>query len=326
LRTIIIDLLGTDRAPDPEIRGVEEFIKENRRTKIIAVGFPELEERIKNIERVEFVGVSEKVESSDKPAEVLKTKKNSSIAVGLRLLKEKRGDGFISAGNTGAVLAFSIKILGRLNGVKRPAICALFPSTHGYAAVLDVGANAESRPIFLYQFARMGEVFVKEILGIKDPKIALLSIGEEETKGNELIKKTREIFEEHNVKNFIGHIEGNEILKGKADVIVTDGFTGNVLLKFGEGVVERVGDFFKKEISKSFLYKIGALFMKGVFVDFRKEVSYEEIGGAPLLGINGNVFICHGRSNYIAIKNAIKTALRYIELNVNEKIRKVLSE
>ncbi len=325
MRKLALDLLGTDCAPQPEIEGAEEFIEENPNVFLYLIGTKDIKDKITLKNNFEFIETREKVYFHEKPSEVIKKKKDSTMAVGLHLLKEGKADAFVSAGNTGALLAYSIRILGRLKGVKRPAICALFPTYKGFCAVLDVGANADVRPLFLYQFGVMGEIFVKEILGIDKPKIAIISIGEEETKGSELTLKTKELFESNKNLNFIGNIEGNEILKGKADVVVTDGFTGNVLLKFGEGVIEMVQKFFKEGVISNFKYKLGALLMKNLFYEFRKKVSYEEFGGAPLLGINGNVFVAHGRSNKIAIKNALKTALKFSELNVNHKIEKALS-
>lgn len=323
---IVIDLLGTDKAPFPEIDAVELFLKENPDSFLYIVGTPEYKNQIKLDGKYEFIEAENRIYFDEKPSVVLRTKKNSTIALGLSLLKEGKADAFVSAGNTGAVLAYSIKILGRLKGVKRPAICALFPTYKGFCAVLDVGANAFVRPSFLYQFGVMGKIFVEEIMGIENPKIALLSIGEEETKGNELIMKAKDLFEKDKNLNFIGFIEGNEILKDKADVVVTDGFTGNTLLKFGEGVVEFTYDFFFESIKNSLKNKIGFYFMKNSFKSFFKKLSYEEFGGAPLLGINGDVFISHGRSSKIAIKNALKSALKFVELRINEKIENSLIE
>ncbi len=323
---IVLDLLGTDKAPFPEISGAELFLKENPDSFLYIVGTPEFKNQIKFDGRYEFIEAENRVYFEEKPSEVLRTKKNSTIALGLSLLRDGKADAFVSAGNTGAVLAYSIKILGRLKGVKRPAICALFPTHEGFCAVLDVGANAFVRPLFLYQFGVMGKIFVEEIMGIKNPRVALLSIGEEETKGNELIIKAKELFERDQNLNFIGFIEGNEILKGKADVVVTDGFTGNTLLKFGEGVIEFTYDFFLDKIKNSFKNKIGFYFMKNSFKSFFKKLSYEELGGAPLLGINGDVFISHGRSSENAIKNALKSALKFSDLKVSEKIEKLLIE
>ncbi len=321
---LILDLLGSDNAPLPELKGAEEFLKENPDIPLYIIGTPEFRNKINIKGNFEFIEAEEKVFFDDKPSEVIKKKKNSTMAIGLRLLKEGKADAFVSAGNTGALLAYSITILGKLKGVKRPAICALFPTYKGFCAVLDVGANADARPLFLYQFGVMGKIFVEEILGVKNPKIAIISIGEEEIKGNELILKTKELFERDKNLNFIGNIEGNEILKGKADVVVVDGFTGNSLLKFGEGVVEFMFKFFKENTKKSLKNKIGGLILKNLFYDFGKKVSYEEFGGAPLLGINGNVFVSHGRSSFNAIKNALKTALKFSKLNVNSKTKKAL--
>jgi len=321
---LALDLLGTDNAPFPEIGGVEEFLRENPDTFLYLIGTEEFKNKINLKGNFEFIEAKEKVFFDEKPSEVIKKKKDSTMAVGLGLLKEGKADAFVSAGNTGALLAYSIKILGRLKGVKRPSICALFPTYKGFCAVLDVGANADARPLFLYQFGVMGKIFAEEILGIKNPRIAIVSIGEEETKGNELILKTKKLFEKDKSLNFIGNIEGNEILKGKADVVVADGFTGNVLLKFGEGVVEFIFKFFKEGIERSFKNKIGGLILKDLFYEFGKRLSYEEIGGAPLLGVNGNVFVSHGRSSKVAIKNALKNALKYSKLNVNRKIQEAL--
>ncbi|HDJ23052.1 MAG TPA: phosphate acyltransferase PlsX [Candidatus Aminicenantes bacterium] len=251
-------------------------------------------------------------------------KKRSSIRVGLQLVRDKSADAFVSMGNTGAVVYIARKVLGALPGVERPALSLLVPSLEGMSLLIDVGANANCRPPHLVQFALMGKVFMESVLGIKKPRVALMSIGEEETKGNDLIRETHEVLKNMPL-NFIGNVEGKDIYAGKAEVIVSDGFTGNVALKVSEGMVDTLMHLARSEVMKNLLAKIGFILMKRNLKKIYKRVDYSEYGGAQLLGVNGVVVIGHGRSSSRAVKNAIRLARDFVDNNVLEKIQQEIA-
>lgn len=247
-------------------------------------------------------------------------KNRSSIKVGAQLVKEGQADALVSMGNTAAVVYLSQKILGPLYGVDKPALALLVPTLQGTTLLIDVGASVNCRPHHLVQFAFMGKIFMESVLGIKQPRVALMSVGEEEVKGNDI---TREAFErlEQTPLNFIGNVEGRDIYSGKADVIVSDGFTGNVALKVSEGVVETLLSLAKREVTKNFLAKIGLFLMKKHLKKIYKQVDYAEYGGAHLLGIKGTCVIGHGRSNAQAVRNAVRMAMETVKNRVQEKIQ-----
>ncbi len=324
---IAIDAMGSDRAPDVEVRGVLDYLKDHPDDTIIyLVG---REEEIRDFlkrhhgkdyhPRIEIVHAPQVVTTHEKPSDVLRTKKDSSIAIGLNLHRENLANAFVSAGHTGAVMAFSIFTIGRIRDVKRPAIGALFPTLTGSNLVLDVGANVDVTPQILFQFGILGSVFYSVLFDTHRPRVGILSIGEEAVKGNQLVIKARSLYERSDL-NFVGFVEGHEILGDKADVIVMDGFTGNVLLKFGESVFSTLVRLIKKEVKKSPKYMVGALMMKGAFEGVKKHADFEEYGGAPLLGVKGNVIICHGRSTPRAIYNAIDVSRKLYENRLVEKI------
>ncbi len=321
---VVLDAMGTDRAPGPEVEAALILARESPEIDLILVGQEELIRRAfrerHEVVRCEIVHAPERVTMEDKPAEALKTKPESSIAVGMRLVKEGKADAFVSAGNTGAVMAFALRVLGRLKGIHRPAIAAVFPSLAGPVLVLDVGANTDPRPRHLVEFAVMGEIFARYILNKPDPRVAFLSIGEEDVKGNERVKEARPMLERIEHLQFVGNIEGNHILQGRADVVVTDGFTGNVLLKFGESVVSVLKEKLKNRIRRNPLALTGALLLKPALEGLKKEMDYEEYGGAPLLGVQGVVIIAHGRSGGGAMANAVRVAARFAREKLNEKI------
>jgi glycerol-3-phosphate acyltransferase PlsX len=261
----------------------------------------------------------------DQGARSFRRKRNSSIRVAAQLVSEGRAQGMISAGNTGAVMTTAKLVLGPLEGVDRPALAAVFPTSQGKAAVLvDVGANIDSKPLHLEQFAVMGEVYYRVIFGVERPRVGLLSNGEEEHKGNEV---TREAFKrlKQLPLNFIGNVEGRDLYNGRVDVIVTDGFTGNVALKVSEGVVEVISGLLKQALSSTLPSKVGYVLSRSAFQNFKKRLDYSEYGGAPLLGVKGVCIICHGGSNANAIKNAIRVAAEFSEGRVNEKIERELA-
>ena len=263
----------------------------------------------------------ETVGMDESPSAALRKKKHSSIRVGLELVKRGEADAFISAGNTGAVMATAMVTLGSLPGVERPAIALIVPTLRGQSILLDAGANADCKPRHLLQFAIMGDIYARQVMGKKSPTVGLLSIGEEESKGNELTREAFKELEEERSLNFTGNVEGREVFSGAADIIVCDGFTGNIALKISESAAEFFTVLLKEELEKGLVGKLGALLTRGAFRRFKKRVDYTEYGGAPLLGVGGMCIISHGRSTAKAIKNAIRVAAECVENKVIEHIR-----
>ncbi len=263
----------------------------------------------------------EVVEMRESPAIALRKKKDSSIRVGVDLVKEGEVDAIVSAGNTGAVMATALIVLGPLAGVERPAIAAQLPTLGGYAILLDAGANVDSKPRHLVQFAIMGSIYARKVLGKEDPRVGLLSIGEEETKGNELTREAFRALEDEPGIDFIGNVEGADVFNGKADVVVCDGFTGNVALKIGESAAEMMITLFREELKRGLLGKAGLLLLRSALDRFHRRIDYTEYGGAPLLGVSGVVIIGHGRSTAKAIKNGIRVAAECVKNRVIESIR-----
>jgi len=324
---VIVDAWGTDNAPEPEIRGVLAALAKAEDLSAILVGDANaiIQALREPPARLEVVDAPEKVEPHEKPTDALRYKRESPMAVGLRLLAEARGDAFVSAGNTGAVMAFSLKELGTLQGVKRPGIAAFFPRRGGgYSLVIDVGANVDVKPQNLEQFAIMGSLAYKHLFGAESPRVGILNVGEEAVKGNALVLKTQELLRESGL-NFIGFVEGHELFSQKADVIVMDGFVGNVILKFGEGMASAVFGFLKDEMKGRPETLLGALMMRRAIKGLLRKVDFEEYGGAPLLGVNGLVMICHGRSGPRAIKNAILTLRRLHAERLLEEIQREIA-
>lgn len=325
---IAIDAMGGDNAPRAVVTGVVQAARENPSgPELILVGD---EERIKeelvclnalNLPNVSIVHSSEVVEMYETPVLAIRKKKDSSIMKCASLVKEGKADAFFSAGNTGAsVVATKIKWRS-LQGVERPAIAVVMPSPYGLFVTLDVGATPDCKPENLVQFAIMGDVYARYILNIKNPKIGLLSLGEEETKGTELTKEAFRLLQGISGKiNFIGNVEGSDFFTEKADVIVCDGFTGNVILKVCESLAGAIQHIIKEEIMKSFWAKLATIMMKPSFKRIGKKVHYEETGGAPLLGVNGTCIIGHGRSSPRAVKNAIRVAEYMVRQDLNRHI------
>ena len=327
---IVVDAMGGDNAPLVNVLGALESVKEAENIKIVLVG---REKSIKECfdkygassKNIEIVDAAQVIETDEKPADAFRKKKESSIAVGITLLKNKEVDAFVSAGNTGAVVAFSIFTLGRMKSVLRPALATFFPTAKGNILALDVGATSDSKAINLLQFGIMGSIYFEKITGKEKPSVGLLSIGEESTKGKDLTYQVFSLLKKSHL-NFIGNIEGNDILQGKADVVVTDGFVGNVILKFGESLIKIVGRTIKESLKRNFRYKIGGMLLLPALKSFFDKMSYEEYGGAALLGVNGVIIVSHGRSKPKAVKNAILTARKNVEENVNEIISEKLKE
>src|SRR3989338_3199985 len=308
--------MGGDFAPGTVVEGAIAAVKELD-VDIVLVG---LEERVREElkkhgypkERIEIVHAPEVV-GMDEPATVsIRTKKNSSISIGVNLLKKDSYDAFVSAGNTGAVVCASTVYLGMIEGVERPAIGLVLPTLKGFSFLIDVGANTVPKPPHLLHSAQMAHIYAQQVLNVSNPRIGLLNIGEEEAKGSDFVKETYKLFTER-LKNFIGNIEANEVFTGKCDCIICDGFVGNVIIKVSEGLMESAGVLIKREIKKGPLALIGAILMKSRINHIKKFADYSEYGGAPLLGVNGIVMISHGRSNAKAIKNAIRATIHEVE-------------
>jgi glycerol-3-phosphate acyltransferase PlsX len=260
---------------------------------------------------------------TDKPVENARRKAQNSMAVGMDLIKSRQGDVFVTAGNTGGAMVNALFRIGRIPGVKRPALTALFPVRNGKCVVLDIGANVDCKPEYLAQFAIMGAIYAEKVMGIVYPRVGLLSNGEEAGKGNELIKETFSLLSKSKL-NFIGNVEGKELFNGEADVVVTDGFTGNILLKSSEAVAKLLTDLIREEITKSIRTTIGGLLVKPAFGNIKKIMDPGEVGAAPLLGIDGLVFVGHGRSDVHALLNAIRVARQAVDNNLLEALRNAI--
>lgn len=312
---IVLDAMGSDNFPLPEVDAAYQAAA-LLDTKILLVG---QEERLKPLmaehspdSRVELVHAPEILEMGDKPARNARRKADNSMAVGMDLVKEGRADAFVTAGNTGGAMANGLFRLGRIPGVKRPALTTVLPNRTGFAIAVDIGANADCKPLYLLQFGIMGSIYAEKVLGIKNPRVGLLSNGEEEGKGNSLVKETFPLFKESSL-NFVGNAEPKELFNGEVDVIVHDGFTGNVLIKSSEAVSRLLLDVMKEELTSSLRTKIGAGLAMPAFQNLRKLMDPRQIGAAPLLGIDGLVFVGHGRSDSLALVNSLKRAQQAVD-------------
>lgn len=327
--TIILDAMGSDAYPDPEVQAAVEAA-ETYKEEIILVGNQAiLEPKLKILNAkglpVTIHHAADVLEMADKVVDGTRKKPQNSMAVGLELVKSGAGQAFVTAGNTGGAMFNALRILGRIKGVSRPALTARFPVKNGYCVVLDIGANADCRPEFLLQFAIMGSLYAEKLLKIKNPRIGLLSNGEEAGKGNQLIKDTFPLLEKSGL-NFIGNVEGKELFGGMADVVVTDGFTGNILLKSSEAVSKLMTDVLKEKLMSSFTTRVGALLAKPAFTELKKMLDPSEVGAAPLLGIDGLVFVGHGRSDARAMISAIRVARQAVEADLLGALRAALQE
>lgn len=330
MRRIAVDAMGTDLAPQPELEGAISAAREQL-AEVLLVGPQEALKR--ELARcnarglpIQVVHASEAVTMEEAAAKAFRRKRDSSIRVAARLVREGRADGLISAGNTGAVMTTAKIVLGALEGVDRPALAAVFPTRQGRAAVLlDVGANVDCKPEHLEQFAVMGEIYYRVIFGAERPRVGLLSIGEEEHKGNDLTREALSRLKRLPLK-FVGNVEGRDLYNGRVEVIVCDGFIGNVALKISEGLVEAISSLLKESLSSTLSSKVGYVLSRKAFNHFKKRVDYSEYGGAPLLGVRGVCLICHGGSNPNAIKNAIRVAAEFAEGRINEKIERELRD
>ncbi len=329
--TIAVDAMGGDTAPKAEVEGAIQAAA-SLNVKIVLVGLePVVRKELALYPEaanlpIEVHHASEYITMEDSAAKAVRAKKDSSIRVAARMQRDGEVQGIVSAGNTGAVMATVKMVCGMVRGVDRPALASPLPSVNGRPVVLlDVGANVDSTPEMLAQFAVMGEIYSRIIFHVPNPRVGLLSIGEEESKGNELTKATMPLLKALPI-NFIGNVEGRDIFAGTVDVVVCDGFTGNVALKVSEGLADMIKSMLKEALTATVARKLGALISQNAYVEFKKRVDYSEYGGVPLLGAKGVNFICHGRSNANAIKNAIRVAAEFARGNVNEKIEEELDQ
>ncbi|MDI6861577.1 MAG: phosphate acyltransferase PlsX [Caldisericia bacterium] len=320
---IILDAMGGDYAPHEIIEGAK-LAKEELNIDIVLVGKKsEIEKYLIQEEekKFEIIHAEEVVTMEDKPVMAFRRKKDSSINKGITLLKEGYGDAFVSAGNTGAILTSSYFILGKIKDFIRPTQSAIIPTLKGFLILVDAGANVDSEPQHLLHWAQMGKIFSKLITGKKEIKIGLLNIGEEEEKGNNFTKEVYKLLKDHFSDEFVGNMEGKDFLYGNFDVCVTDGFVGNVALKTLEGEASLFLSLIRNIFSKNLITKLSYLLVKNEFKNNFDKFNYEKYGGSPILGVNGTVLVCHGRSKRVAIKNAIKMAKNLVELRLVEKLK-----
>lgn len=320
---IAIDAMGGDNAPSAIVLGSLKALNEIK-SEIILVGKEEiikseLEKHTKDFKRIDIVNANEIITNEDKPVQAIRKKKNSSMAVGFDLLKKNEVQSFVSAGNTGALLAGSLLRIGRIKGIDRPALAPIYPTKKGFSLLIDAGANADCKPRNLLEFGIMGSIYLEKVLNIKSPKVGIVNIGTEEGKGNKLVTEAYEILKDSNL-NFYGNLEARNVPDGMVDVIVCDGFVGNVILKLTEGVAMNLTSMLKETFTKNAMSKIGALILKGGLKEFKSKLDYTEYGGAPLLGVKRPVIKAHGSSNDKAIKNAIKYGEIFSAKGVIEKI------
>ncbi len=328
---IVVDGFGGDYAPEEILFGCVAALEEKQDLELIVTGDEEAFRKILQDaghsipDRMSFVATTEIVENEDDPIGAIKQKKDSSLVVGLRLVSEQQGDAFVSAGNTGAVLTGATLIIKRIRGIKRAALCPTIPTKKGKAVIVDVGANAECKPEFYPQFAMMGTVYAKEILGIKNPKAGLINIGVEHHKGTSTVVEAHKLLQQEASVCFVGNIEARDVLNGDAEVLVSDGWTGNIALKTLEGTAQTLFYFLKDVFYQNIFTKLAAAILKPGLSRVKKMMDAKEVGGAPLLGLNAPVVKAHGNSDRIAYKNAILFAAALTEKDVCGKIRNHLS-
>jgi len=321
---IIVDAMGGDFAPQNTVAGAISALNENKNIDLYLIGRKKdildvLHSQNLTFNEEKIIHTQQVIEMGESPTNAIKSKPDSSLVVGAKWVKEKKADAFVSAGNTGAMMAVSTLIIGRIPGVGRPTIGAEFPSTKGICYVYDVGAGKDAKPNHLFEYAIMGSIFATEIGGIKNPSIGVLSMGEEEGKGNEVSEEAARLLKKSNL-NFIGNVEGKDILTGKADIVVCDGFVGNIILKFGESVPKLLKHLLKQTAERSFFDKIKIALSKGSLRKSLKVLDYQEYGGVPLLGVNGISIIGHGSSTPKAIKNMVLQAYKMHTKNLIQKI------
>ena len=323
---IAVDAMGGDNAPSEIVKGAVEAVSERPDITVCLTGQEdiikkELEKYTYKKEQIEIVPASEVIETGEPPVNAIRKKKDSSIVVGMNLVKRGEADGFVSAGSSGAILVGGQVIVGRIKGVERPPLAPLIPTERGFSLLIDCGANVDARPSHLVQFAQMGSIYMEHVMGVKRPRVAIVNIGAEEEKGNALVKETFPLLKECPGINFIGSIEAREIPHGGADVIVCEAFVGNVILKLYEGVGATMISMIKKGMMSSLRSKIGALLIKPALKSTLKSFDASQYGGAPLLGLKGLVVKTHGSSKAVEIKNSILQCVTFVEQGMNDKIK-----
>jgi glycerol-3-phosphate acyltransferase PlsX len=325
---IVLDCMGGDFGPGPNIEAAVQIARE-RGYEVALVGRQELirpllvKENTANL-HLPIVHASEVIEMHEHPAQAVKNKKDSSMVVGINMVKNGDADAFVTMGNTGGALAAGLFNLGRIKGVHRPCLTSAYPTQKGWVLLADLGANADCKPEWLVQFALMASVYAERVMGKRNPRVALISNGEEETKGSELVQAAHQLLKTGKL-NFIGNAEGRDLPAGNADVFITDGFTGNVIVKLSEGMGSFINGMLKEEIMRTAKSKIGGVLIKDAVERVKKRTNYEEIGGAPLLGVDGVVIIGHGRSKAPAIKSAMLRAAETVERGVVDAIEQGLA-
>ncbi|MFQ5585264.1 MAG: phosphate acyltransferase PlsX [Thermodesulfobacteriota bacterium] len=326
---IAVDAMGGDYAPAAIVEGAVWAARDTGIPIILTGDRERVESELSRCDAdglpINVVHASEVIGMEESPAQAMRKKKDSSVRVCFDLVKGGEAGAVVSAGNSGAAMAAAIFVLKRLNGVERPAISVCLPTVKEWTILLDAGGNVDCKPVHLYQFAVMGDVYARDILKKSSPRIGLLSNGEEEGKGNELTRETNDLLKTSRL-NYLGYVEGRDVFTGDVDVVVCDGFIGNVVLKLSEGVADAIIAMLKREIQKSLPAKMGYLLARGVFKDLKRKIDYSEYGGAPLLGINGTCIISHGGSTAKAIKNAIVRANDYATRHVNRHMIEKLRE
>lgn len=321
-RVVAVDAMGGDNAPFEIVKGCIEAVNEYD-VKIILVGQQEIiESELKKYKydesKIEIVNATEVIGTEESPTTAIRRKKDSSIVVGLTLVQDKRAEAFVSAGSTGALLTGATFIVGRIKGIERPVLGTCLPNKKGFSFLLDSGANVDCKPKYLEQFGKMGSIYVENVMGIKNPRVGIANIGAEKEKGNALTKEAYELLERAGI-NFTGNIEARDISYGEADVVVCDGFVGNTILKFGEGLSMVLLSIIKEEITAG-PYKLAAALLKKPFSNIKKRFDSDEIGGAPFLGLKSLVVKAHGSSKSKAIKNAVKQCIIFVENDIVSKI------
>lgn len=329
---IALDGMGGDHAPQQTVKGAVEFVRDRAYSdhKVVLVGEPaaleaELRKYSYDSDRIDLVPASQVVAMDEKPARIVKTKPDSSLVKAVTLVRDKQADGIVSAGSTGALLAASLFLLKRIPGVRRPAICPYLPSESGGFVICDAGANVDVRPSHLVQFALMASAYSQHLFGLPSPRIGLLNIGTEATKGNEITVEAYKLLRE-GFENFVGNVEARDLFNDVADVVVCDGFVGNILVKFGEGLVRHLVNWGKDTLKKHPISMLSLPLMRPALKDLGHQLDHEETGGWPLLGLNGISIVCHGSSNAKAIKNALISATRCVTENLIESIASGIKE
>jgi len=327
--SIALDAMGGDYAPGVVVEGGVLAARELEE-EVILVGRKEairreLEKHDTSGLSLPIVHASQVIEMTDKPAQAVRAKKDSSMVVGMDLVKKGEAQAFVSAGNSGGVMVAALFRLGRIKGIQRPALCAILPALKEPICILDAGANTDCKSEYLLQFAIMGSVYMEKVMGVPNPRVGIISNGEEEGKGNQLVLDTYPLLKESGL-NFIGNVEGKDVPFGLAQVVVTDGFTGNVVVKLAEGTVGFLGEVIEEEIKRSPFTALGGLLAKPAFSRVKKRLDYSEYGGGPLLGVDGIVIVAHGRSNAKAIKNAVRLAKQMVEGEILAAVKEGIKE